>query len=98
MWNKNSRSYDLNLRATGRILFEKICSGVFNNSKGKLKVTSCIIGGDDTVMIYHLSLSRKDQRKPTKDQINFVRIYILGLADGMGMTTMLTGGGVPSHF
>ena len=96
MWDSNSKTYDLHVKAYGRQLFDAIRNGVHNNTNGQLKVTSVIVSGNDTEMTYSLQLERKDKRKPTQGQVRAVLNYCLGIADGRQVPHYLTGNGLPS--
>jgi len=98
MWDKNSKRYHLGIQASGHNLYERARLSVYNSSNGKLEIHGFAIGGQDVEMIYDLYLSRRDERKPTKEQISFVIAFILGIAEGSDQRTRLTGNGLPGRY
>jgi hypothetical protein len=95
MWDTNSKSFQLGIRINGHSLWDKSRNAVFNATNGKLTLKTVAIGGNDTDMVYDVQLERKDGRKPTNEQVFFVKSFLLGIAAGRDENTRLTGNGLP---
>ena len=95
MWDKNSKSFSLNMHINGIELMAKAATGFVNITGRKLKVQGILRSNDKPIYVYDLQLERKDERKPTQDQIAFCKAYLLGFADGAEEQPRLTGNGIP---